>query len=174
MTDALSVHGPLAVLITSIAAWFLLVNVLTFAAFRLDKQRALAGEWRVPENTLLMLATLGGWPAAKIAQRAFRHKTRKQSFGIFLNLSILPMLALAGYGIAQEMDLSGLAAQAMASVAPASAADGATPDEAASAPKPTMHKMGQNAAPQGTSAAAKPDLPKRIGPVGKTSAWQSR
>jgi uncharacterized membrane protein YsdA (DUF1294 family) len=54
--------------------------------FRLDKDRAIRGEWRVSETTLLTLAFLGGWFGAKAAQRRFRHKTRKQPFRIFLNL----------------------------------------------------------------------------------------
>ena len=42
--------GPLAALTLSLAAWFLLVNAMTVMAFYVDKKRASAGEWRVPEK----------------------------------------------------------------------------------------------------------------------------
>ena len=61
------------------------LNALTWMAFRADKHRALAEARRIPEATLLTLSFCGGWPAAKLAQRRFRHKTRKQPFGFVLN-----------------------------------------------------------------------------------------
>lgn len=64
---------------------FGMINVLSYAAFGLDKRRAESGDWRVPERTLLMLAMLGGWLGAKLAQRRFRHKTSKEPFRSRLN-----------------------------------------------------------------------------------------
>src|SRR3954447_2235894 len=65
------------------AAYLGLVTVTslaTFAAYGLDKRRASVGGRRVPERTLHLLALLGGWPGAILAQRQFRHKTRKVPF----------------------------------------------------------------------------------------------
>lgn len=77
------------------AALLLLVNILTFSVFAHDKKQARLGEWRVPEKTLLSLAFFGGWFGAKLAQRKFRHKTRKQPFRGLLN--VIPMVwALIG------------------------------------------------------------------------------
>jgi len=59
---------------------FLSLSVFAFFAYRSDKRRAEAGEWRVPEATLHAMALLGGWPGAFLAQRVFRHKTSKLSF----------------------------------------------------------------------------------------------
>ena len=56
------------------------VNALTFAAFALDKRAAERRAWRIPEKRLLMLAVVGGTPAALLAQQALRHKTRKEPF----------------------------------------------------------------------------------------------
>ena len=61
------------------------INALTWALFYLDKRRAIAAAWRIPEKTLISIAVLGGWPAAKHAQRILRHKTRKQPFARVLN-----------------------------------------------------------------------------------------
>jgi len=68
-----------------VISYLFAVNALTLLAFRTDKKRAISGDWRIPENTLLMLSLFGGWPAAKIAQRRYRHKTRKQPFAFLLN-----------------------------------------------------------------------------------------
>lgn len=62
------------------------VNILTFIAFGHDKCRAVSGGRRIPENDLLLLALIGGSPAAFAARRVFRHKTRKQPFSIVLHL----------------------------------------------------------------------------------------
>lgn len=56
------------------------INMTTFVAYGLDKKAAVRGEWRVPENTLHVLEFLGGWLGALVAQKIFRHKTKKKSF----------------------------------------------------------------------------------------------
>lgn len=63
-----------------------MVNGAAYAAFRYDKRQAQAGGWRVSERALLFVALLGGWVGAKLAQRRFRHKTRKHPFATLLNL----------------------------------------------------------------------------------------
>jgi uncharacterized membrane protein YsdA (DUF1294 family) len=60
----------------------LVVSVFTFLAYRSDKRRAEAGQWRIPEQTLHIAELLGGWPGAFLAQRIFRHKTAKTSFQV--------------------------------------------------------------------------------------------
>jgi uncharacterized membrane protein YsdA (DUF1294 family) len=73
-------------LVPLLAVTLLLVNLWTLLCFRSDKQRAVRGERRVPERTLLTLALVGGTPAAFLARRRFRHKTRKQPFSFYLQL----------------------------------------------------------------------------------------
>ena len=55
-------------------------SIITFIAYALDKSAAKQGRWRTKESTLHVLALVGGWPGALIAQQAFHHKTRKESF----------------------------------------------------------------------------------------------
>ncbi len=62
------------------------INLVTFAVFAWDKVRAIRGNRRIPETTLLTLALAGGTPGALIAQQRLRHKTRKQPFGSYLIL----------------------------------------------------------------------------------------
>lgn len=56
------------------------INLATFLAYGADKRAARNGDWRIPEMHLHALEFLGGWPGAFIAQKIFRHKTKKRSF----------------------------------------------------------------------------------------------
>ncbi|MFM6932437.1 MAG: DUF1294 domain-containing protein [Novosphingobium sp.] len=60
---------------------FIAMNFLAFAAFGIDKAKAERGRWRTSEDTLLLLALLGGIFGAYAGRKVFRHKTRKQPFG---------------------------------------------------------------------------------------------
>jgi uncharacterized membrane protein YsdA (DUF1294 family) len=62
-----------------------ILNALTFLLYGIDKAAARRGGNRIPENILHLLALLGGWPGAFLAQRLLRHKTGKRRFqSIFL------------------------------------------------------------------------------------------
>ncbi len=45
-----------------------------------DKRAAQSGAWRTPELLLHTCELLGGWPAAFLAQRVWRHKTAKPGY----------------------------------------------------------------------------------------------
>jgi len=82
------------------AAALLAINLATFAAFGWDKAAARRRDPRIPERTLLILAALGGSPAALLARQALRHKTRKQPFGARLLLIVfLQAVALIVAGV---------------------------------------------------------------------------
>jgi uncharacterized membrane protein YsdA (DUF1294 family) len=59
---------------------YVVLSAVTFVVYGMDKSAAQSGRWRTPEATLHLLALVGGWPGAFFAQRAFRHKTKKQPF----------------------------------------------------------------------------------------------
>jgi uncharacterized membrane protein YsdA (DUF1294 family) len=65
------------------------INVLTFAAFAVDKRRAEQGSPRIPERVLLGLAVIGGTIGAIVAQMVLRHKTQKQPFASRLRMIVL-------------------------------------------------------------------------------------
>jgi uncharacterized membrane protein YsdA (DUF1294 family) len=87
-------------LILILAVALLAINLATFAAFGWDKAAARQRDWRIPERTLLILAALGGSPAALLARQTLRHKTRKQPFGARLLLIVfLQLVALIVAGV---------------------------------------------------------------------------
>ena len=74
----------------------LLLNLLTFALFGLDKALARAQRRRIPEGRLLGLALIGGTPGAYAGRALFRHKTRKQPFVSQLHATALFQLVAVG------------------------------------------------------------------------------
>jgi uncharacterized membrane protein YsdA (DUF1294 family)/cold shock CspA family protein len=78
----LAVAGAVSVsaLPVAILLLYLIVSAATFGAYALDKSAAKRGAWRTSENTLHLLALVGGWPGALVAQTRLRHKSRKQPF----------------------------------------------------------------------------------------------
>ncbi|TDE36644.1 DUF1294 domain-containing protein [Antarcticimicrobium sediminis] len=82
-----------------IIVFLFLLNLFALFLFDWDKTQAARQGWRVSERNLLFLALCGGWPALKLGQRWFRHKTRKQPFKSRLNLMIaLNLVAVAAIG----------------------------------------------------------------------------
>jgi uncharacterized membrane protein YsdA (DUF1294 family) len=73
-----------------IFALYLAASVAAAVAYGVDKSAAQSGRWRTAESTLHMLALIGGWPGALIAQRVFHHKSRKPSFraGFLLTVAL--------------------------------------------------------------------------------------
>ncbi|TXH79808.1 DUF1294 domain-containing protein [Pseudoxanthomonas mexicana] len=60
----------------------LVLSVITFVVYALDKHAAQTGRWRTPESTLHLLELAGGWPGAWIAQQTLRHKSRKPGYRV--------------------------------------------------------------------------------------------
>ncbi|MDQ7090515.1 MAG: DUF1294 domain-containing protein [Methylococcales bacterium] len=59
---------------------YLILSLITFLIYGWDKSAAQKNNWRISENNLHLLALIGGWPGALIAQKFFRHKSKKQPF----------------------------------------------------------------------------------------------
>ncbi len=63
-----------------IVAFYLVLSIVTFIVYAMDKSAAQNNRWRTKESTLHLLSLVGGWPGALIAQKALRHKSTKQEF----------------------------------------------------------------------------------------------
>lgn len=83
----MSGHVMIVVFVYAVA-----VNLLAYAAMAFDKTLAENKSRRISEATLLNLAILGGGIGTLVAQRSFRHKTRKEPFRSRLNAIILLQL----------------------------------------------------------------------------------
>jgi uncharacterized membrane protein YsdA (DUF1294 family) len=92
-----------------VPAWVALVyavmSVITVLSYRLDKSAAVGNRRRTPERSLHLLALLGGWPGALLAQSVFRHKSSKTEFQwafratVAINLGVLAWLLWSRAGI---------------------------------------------------------------------------
>ncbi len=78
---------------------FLVLNGLSFALFGLDKARAKAGAWRIPEKLLILSAVVSGGIGAWIGMKVFHHKTRKPLFSIGIPVIILLEAVLAAIAV---------------------------------------------------------------------------
>lgn len=80
--------------------WFVAIPVmlsgLNYAFYRTDKQAAQQGRRRIPEKNLHLVALLGGWPGALLAQQRLRHKSSKTEFLQVFWLTVIANWLLVG------------------------------------------------------------------------------
>lgn len=69
--------------------WCSVMSFICFMAMGIDKLKARAGKWRIPERTLFLLAAMGGALGSMLGMLAFRHKTKHKSFVIGMPLLLL-------------------------------------------------------------------------------------
>ena len=79
--------------------YILTVNLITLILMRIDKQKAIKKQFRIPERTFFMLSFLGGAIGTYIGMKVFRHKTKHRRFTIGIPLLILWNLAAFIYGL---------------------------------------------------------------------------
>ena len=85
-----------------LAIWLILINLVTFFVFGLDKLKAKRkvnheAVRRVPEKTLFLLAAIGGSIGALLGMKVWHHKTLHKSFRFGIPaILILQILVPAG------------------------------------------------------------------------------
>ncbi len=70
-------------------------SLVSFVLYGWDKSEAKRGGTRISERSLHCVALIGGWPGALLAQRVFRHKTKKVSFRRMFWLTVAINLLLS-------------------------------------------------------------------------------
>ncbi len=74
--------------------YLLLINVVTFIIYGVDKRKAQKDRWRIPEKVLFLFPLLGGSIGGILGMQVFRHKTKHWYFRIGLPLILVVQLAL--------------------------------------------------------------------------------
>ena len=74
--------------------YLVVVNVIAFVLYGLDKYKAKKGAWRIPEKTLLGIAVIGGSVGALAGMNFFRHKTKHWYFKLGIPAILLCQAAL--------------------------------------------------------------------------------
>lgn len=72
-----------------VVVYLLVINIVGFFAMGIDKAKAKAGAWRIPEKTLLGIAVAGGVVGVWCGMNTFRHKTKHWYFKYGLPLIFL-------------------------------------------------------------------------------------
>ena len=62
--------------------YFVILNILAFFLYAIDKKNAKDGKYRIPESRLILVCVLGGAFGAFLGMYIFHHKTRKRKFRI--------------------------------------------------------------------------------------------
>ena len=75
----------------------LILNVVTFFVYGIDKFKAKKSLWRIPESTLLILAAVGGSVGAYLGMKVWHHKTLHKKFSLGVPVILLLHLALLVY-----------------------------------------------------------------------------
>ena len=82
--------------------YLIVINVVTFLVYGIDKWKAKQGSWRISEATLLILAAIGASIGALLGMKVWRHKTQHKKFKYGLPLILLAQIALI-YLISQRV-----------------------------------------------------------------------
>ncbi len=75
-------------------AYLSVFSAITLILYAVDKARAIKGEWRIPEKTLLLCSLLGGGVGGYSSMFLFRHKIRKTKFHVIHILALAWQAAL--------------------------------------------------------------------------------
>ena len=80
---------------TTIPIYLLIINVVTFIVYGIDKYKAKHAKWRIPEATLLLLAAIGGSIGAWCGMKVWHHKTMHKKFKYGVPVIFILQVALA-------------------------------------------------------------------------------
>lgn len=80
-----------------IAYYLIIINIVTFLVYGIDKWKARKAMWRVREASLFMLAVLGGSIGAWLGMKVWHHKTQHKKFRYGIPAIIIIQLVIIGY-----------------------------------------------------------------------------
>lgn len=74
--------------------YLVIINLVGIFVMGLDKRRAEAGEWRIPEKNLFLIALIGGAAGVFAGMQKYRHKTKHWTFILGIPLLFIWNLGL--------------------------------------------------------------------------------
>ena len=83
-------------LIYIVAIYLVVINVVTFFLYGIDKWKARRDKWRIEEATLLWWAAFGGSIGALLGMKAWHHKTLHKKFTIGVPAILMAQIAIVG------------------------------------------------------------------------------
>ena len=76
-------------------AYIVIVNILAFSLFGIDKSAAIQQKQRIPNRVLLLTAVFGGSLGSLVGMYTFRHKTKKWYYTITVPVLLLIQIVAA-------------------------------------------------------------------------------
>lgn len=77
--------------------YLVVINMVTFLIYGIDKWKAKKSKWRIRETVLLSLAVLGGSMGAWLGMKVWHHKTKHKKFKYGVPAIIIVQVALIAY-----------------------------------------------------------------------------
>ncbi len=77
--------------------YIVVINLVSFMMFGIDKYKARRGQWRISEATLLAVAAIGGSIGARMGMKVWHHKTLHSKFRYGVPIMLLAHIALMAY-----------------------------------------------------------------------------
>ncbi len=77
--------------------YLILINIITFALYAIDKLNAKTNSWRISERMLILFAVVGGSVGALLGMYVCRHKTRKAKFKFGVPVILVLQVAIGIY-----------------------------------------------------------------------------
>lgn len=72
-----------------ILSYLVVINLIAFVLYGIDKKRAIRNELRIRESVLLWIARLGGAIGSWLGIKSFHHKTKHTKFRVIVPLWIV-------------------------------------------------------------------------------------
>lgn len=81
----------------ALICYIVVINLVSFMMFGIDKYKARRGQWRISEATLLAVAAIGGSIGARMGMKVWHHKTLHSKFRYGVPIMLLVHIALMAY-----------------------------------------------------------------------------
>lgn len=89
-----------------ILIYLVIINIITFFVYGIDKLKAKKYWWRIPETTLLILAGIGGTIGAWLGMRIWHHKTMHKKFKYGIPTIFIIQISIAIFAIIHLNELN--------------------------------------------------------------------